>query len=54
MSRQQLLRLVWEYDYGDERLVDVHVGRLRQKIEEDSANPRRLMTVRGLGYKLQR
>ena len=54
MSRQQLLRLVWEYDYGDERLVDVHVGRLRQKIEDDSANPRRLITVRGLGYKLQR
>jgi DNA-binding response OmpR family regulator len=54
LSRQQLLRLVWEYDYGDERLVDVHVGRLRQKIEEDSANPRRLLTVRGLGYKLQR
>ena len=54
MSRQQLLRLVWEYDYGDERLVDVHVGRLRHKIEEDSANPRHLLTVRGLGYKLQR
>jgi DNA-binding response OmpR family regulator len=54
LSRQQLLRRVWEYDGGDERLVDVHVGRLRQKIEADSAAPRHLVTVRGLGYKLQR
>jgi two-component system, OmpR family, response regulator RegX3 len=54
LSRQQLLQRVWEYDGGDERLVDVHVGRLRQKIEEDSAAPRHLVTVRGLGYKLQR
>ena len=45
---------VWEYDYGDERLVDVHVGRLRQKIEDDPATPQHLVTVRGLGYKLQR
>lgn len=54
LSRQQLLERVWEYDYGDERLVDVHIGRLRQKIEEDSSAPRHLITVRGLGYKLQR
>jgi two-component system, OmpR family, response regulator RegX3 len=54
MSRQQLLERVWEYDFGDERLVDVHVGRLRQKIEDEPANPRHLVTVRGLGYKLQR
>ena len=54
LSRQQLLERVWEYDFGDERLVDVHVGRLRQKIEDDPANPRHLVTVRGLGYKLQR
>jgi two-component system response regulator RegX3 len=54
LSRQQLLRRVWEYDGGDERLVDVHVGRLRQKIEDDSSAPRHLVTVRGLGYKLQR
>lgn len=54
LSRQQLLERVWEYDYGDERLVDVHIGRLRQKIEDDPAAPRRLVTVRGLGYKLQR
>jgi two-component system response regulator RegX3 len=54
LSRQQLLERVWEYDFGDERLVDVHVGRLRQKIEDDPGSPKRLVTVRGLGYKLQR
>ena len=54
LSRQQLLERVWEYAYGDERLVDVHVGRLRQKIEDEPASPRHLVTVRGLGYKLQR
>lgn len=54
LSRQQLLQRVWEYDGGDERLVDVHVGRLRQKIENDSSAPQHLVTVRGLGYKLQR
>ncbi|MEU5550037.1 MULTISPECIES: response regulator transcription factor [unclassified Micromonospora] len=54
LSRQQLLSRVWGYDTGDERLVDVHVGRLRQKIERDPANPRHLVTLRGLGYKLQR
>ncbi|MEV6367900.1 response regulator transcription factor [Micromonospora musae] len=54
LSRRQLLQRVWGYDTGDERLVDVHVGRLRQKIEDDPANPRHLVTLRGLGYKLQR
>jgi DNA-binding response OmpR family regulator len=54
LSRAQLLLRVWEYDIGDERLVDVHVGRLRQKIEDDSKAPRYLVTVRGMGYKLQR
>ncbi|GAA3392770.1 response regulator transcription factor [Cryptosporangium minutisporangium] len=53
LSRQQLLQRVWGYDVGDERLVDVHVGRLRQKIELDPRNPRHLVTVRGMGYKLQ-
>ena len=53
LSRQQLLDRVWGYDmYGDERLVDVHVGRLRRKVERDPANPVQLVTVRGLGYKL--
>jgi DNA-binding response OmpR family regulator len=54
LSRQQLLERVWEYDFGDERLVDVHVGRLRHKIETDTRSPQHLVTVRGLGYKLQR
>ena len=54
LSRQQLLQRVWGYDGGDERLVDVHVGRLRQKIEDGEGAPRHLVTVRGLGYKLQR
>lgn len=54
LSRAQLLERVWDYDYfGDTRLVDVHVGRLRSKIEDDPANPQILVTVRGLGYKLQ-
>jgi DNA-binding response OmpR family regulator len=54
LSRHQLLQRVWGYDGGDERLVDVHVGRLRQKIEDGEGAPRHLVTVRGLGYKLQR
>jgi two-component system, OmpR family, response regulator RegX3 len=54
LSRAQLLERVWEYAYGEERLVDVHVGRIRQKIEADPAAPRFLVTVRGMGYKLTR
>jgi DNA-binding response OmpR family regulator len=53
LSRQQLLQRVWGHEFGDERVVDVHVGRLRHKIEQESGNPRHLLTVRGLGYKLQ-
>ena len=53
-SRESLLDKVWGYDYfGDGRLVDVHVRRLRTKIEVDPANPRHVVTVRGLGYRLQ-
>jgi DNA-binding response OmpR family regulator len=53
-SREVLLERVWGYGYfGDGRLVDVHVRRLRTKIESDPANPRHVATVRGLGYKLQ-
>lgn len=53
LSRQQLLQRVWGYEFGDERVVDVHVGRLRHKIEKDTGKPQHLVTVRGLGYKLQ-
>jgi DNA-binding response OmpR family regulator len=53
-SREVLLERVWGYDYfGDGRLVDVHIRRLRTKVEADPANPRYVVTSRGLGYKLQ-
>jgi DNA-binding response OmpR family regulator len=53
LSREQLLERVWGYDYfGDSRLVDAHVYRLRTKIEKDPSNPELLLTVRGLGYRL--
>ena len=54
LMRESLLDKVWGYDYfGDGRLVDVHVRRLRTKVEADPANPRHVVTVRGLGYRLQ-
>jgi len=54
LSREALLDKVWGYDYfGDGRLVDVHIRRLRTKVEADAANPRHVVTVRGLGYRLQ-
>jgi DNA-binding response OmpR family regulator len=53
LSREQLLDRVWGYDYfGDGRLVDVHIRRLRTKIEADPADPQHILTVRGMGYKL--
>ena len=53
-SREDLLEKVWGHGvFGDGRLVDVHVRRLRTKIEADPADPRHVVTVRGLGYKLQ-
>ncbi len=53
LSREQLLDRVWGYDYfGDGRLVDVHVRRLRIKVEPDPGNPQFILTVRGMGYKL--
>ena len=52
--RESFLDRVWGYGYfGDGRLVDVHVRRLRTKVEADPANPRHVVTVRGLGYRLQ-
>lgn len=51
LTRDQLLHNVWGYDYaGDTRTVDVHVRWLREKLEEDPANPRLIQTVRGVGY----
>jgi DNA-binding response OmpR family regulator len=52
-SRELLLENVWGYDYfGDGRLVDVHIRRLRSKVEPDPQQPRHVVTVRGLGYKI--
>jgi DNA-binding response OmpR family regulator len=53
-TREQLLSQIWGYDYaGDTRTVDVHVRWLRQKIEEQPDSPRRLVTVRGTGYRFE-
>lgn len=50
-TREQLLEKVWGYEYfGDVRTVDVTVRRLREKIEEDSSNPKYILTKRGIGY----
>lgn len=50
-SREQLLEEVWGYEYyGDIRTVDVTVRRLREKLEDDSSNPKYIMTKRGIGY----
>ncbi|RFU21345.1 response regulator transcription factor [Geodermatophilus marinus] len=52
-SRQALLERVWEHGFfGDERIVDVHIRRLRTKVELDPGSPRLVVTVRGLGYRL--
>lgn len=51
-SRDQILQQLWGHDYyGDSRTVDVHVRWLREKIELDPSKPRRLVTVRGVGYR---
>jgi len=52
LTRDQLLERVWGYTYlGDSRLVDVHVQRLRAKVEVDPARPELILTVRGIGYR---
>ncbi len=54
LTRVQLIDRVWGSDYvGDTKTLDVHVKRLRAKLEPDPANPKYLLTVRGLGYKLE-
>jgi DNA-binding response OmpR family regulator len=54
LSRDLLLTRVWGFDfYGDTRTVDVHVRWLREKIEEDSSHPQRIITVRGIGYRFE-
>jgi two-component system response regulator RegX3 len=54
LTRNQLIDRVWGSDYfGDTKTLDVHIKRLRGKIEEDPANPKIIHTIRGLGYKLE-
>lgn len=54
LSRDLILTKVWGYDYFvDKRTVDVHVRWLREKIEDDASNPKRIVTVRGMGYRFE-
>lgn len=54
LSRHAILDHVWGYDfYGDPRTVDVHIRRLREKVESDPGNPHLIVTVAGVGYKFQ-
>jgi len=53
-SREQLLREVWGWSFGDQSTVTVHVRRLREKIENDPTTPVRLVTVWGVGYRWER
>ncbi len=54
LSRDLLLQRVWGFDFaGDTRTVDVHIRWLREKIEPDAANPTRIQTVRGIGYRFE-
>jgi two-component system response regulator RegX3 len=53
VSRQDLLETVWGEDFfGEEKTLDVHISRLRQRLEEDPDSPRLIQTVRGVGYLL--
>jgi two-component system response regulator RegX3 len=55
MTRETLIDRVWGADYyGDTKTLDVHIKRLRSKIESEPANPTRLVTIRGLGYKYEK
>jgi two-component system alkaline phosphatase synthesis response regulator PhoP len=54
LSREQLLERVWGHDfYGEDRVVDVHLGHVRKKIETDPTNPELIVTVRGVGYRFE-
>ena len=53
-SRREIMQYLWDSTYiGDQRACDIHISNLRRKLEEDPANPRRIVTVRGVGYKLE-
>jgi two-component system response regulator RegX3 len=52
-SRREIMQHLWESDYvGDQRACDIHVSNIRRKIEADPSSPQRLVTVRGVGYRL--
>jgi len=52
--RAELIQKVWDYEYvGDQRVVDVHIGQIRKKIEIDTTQPAMIQTVRGVGYKFE-
>lgn len=52
--RTELIQKVWDYEYvGDQRVVDVHIGQIRKKIEIDTTQPTLIQTVRGVGYKFE-
>ena len=52
--RSELIQMVWYYEYvGDQRVVDVHIGQIRKKIEVDTTQPTLIQTVRGVGYKFE-
>ena len=54
VPRDRLIERVWGYDHvGDTKTLDVHVKRLRSKVETDPANPTRIVTVRGVGYRYE-
>jgi two-component system response regulator RegX3 len=54
LTRDALVARVWGHDYvGDTKTLDVHVKRLRAKVEDDPAHPTRLVTIRGVGYKYE-
>lgn len=55
LTRETIIDRVWGFDYvGDTKTLDVHIKRLRSKIEIDPSNPERIVTIRGLGYKYER
>jgi DNA-binding response OmpR family regulator len=52
-SRREIMQHLWDSEYvGDQRACDIHISNLRQKLERDPARPERIVTVRGVGYKL--
>ncbi len=54
LTREQLIEHVWGYDYyGDERVTDVHIGRVRKKVEDDPTHPTLIVTARGAGYRFE-